>query len=85
MRSDTRIDQCRIGLFEDAEQRQAGLGRHDVLSLGNQETLFLQPADDLSPGRWRANALGLLQALPQNFIITKRQAFCIASIRAPSL
>ena len=40
-------------------------------SLGNQETLFLQPADDLGPGRRRANTLGLLQALPQNLIINK--------------
>jgi hypothetical protein len=37
LRRHSRIDQCRIGLFENAEQRQAGLGRHDVLSLGNQE------------------------------------------------
>ena len=29
-----RIDQRRIGLFENAEQRQAGLGRHNILSLG---------------------------------------------------
>jgi hypothetical protein len=27
--------QGRVGLFENTEQRQAGLGRHDVLSLGN--------------------------------------------------
>jgi transcription elongation GreA/GreB family factor len=26
-----RVDQGRVGLFEDAEQRQASLGRHDVL------------------------------------------------------
>src|SRR6202008_235165 len=60
-----------VGLFENAEQRQAGLGRHDVLSLGNQETLFLQPADNLCSGRRRANALGLLQTLPQNLIVNK--------------
>src|SRR6476659_2298908 len=42
-----------------------------VLSLGNQETLFLQPADDLRSSRRRANALGLLQALPQNLILNK--------------
>src|SRR6202047_858618 len=59
------------GLFENTEQRQTGLGRHDVLSLGNQETLFLQPADDLRSGRRRANALGLLQTLPQNLIVNK--------------
>src|ERR1700693_6203596 len=66
-------------------QRQAGFGRHDVLSLGNQEILFLQPADDLRSGRRRANALGLLQALRSTSSSTKRQAFCIASIRVPSL
>jgi hypothetical protein len=33
-----------------AEQRQAGLGWHDILSLGNQKTLLLQPADDLGSG-----------------------------------
>ena len=38
LRRHARIDQCRIGLFENAEQRQAGLGRHDVLSLGDQES-----------------------------------------------
>ena len=38
LRRDARIDQCRIGLFEDAEQRQASLGRHDVLSLGHQRS-----------------------------------------------
>ena len=40
-----------------------------MLSLGNQETLFLQPADDLRSGCRRANALGLLQAVPQNLIV----------------
>jgi hypothetical protein len=40
-----------------------------VLALGNQETLFLQPADDLRSGRRRANALGLLEAFPQNLIV----------------
>ena len=71
LRRHPRIDQGWVGLFENAEQRQTGLGRHDVLSLGNQETLFLQPADDLRSGRRRANALGLLQALPQNLIVNK--------------
>ena len=33
LRRHSRIDQCRIGLFENAEQRQSGLSRHDVLSL----------------------------------------------------
>jgi len=33
--------------------------------------LFLQPADDFRSGRRRANALGLLQALPQNLIVNK--------------
>src|SRR6202140_3471575 len=36
-----RINQCRISLFENAEQRQAGLGWYDILSLGNQKTLLL--------------------------------------------
>src|SRR5258708_3450922 len=67
----SRIDQCRIGLFENAEQRQSGLSRHDVLSLGNQKALLLQSADDLGSRRWRANALGFLQALPKNLIVNK--------------
>jgi hypothetical protein len=71
LRRHPRIDQGRVRLFENTEQRQPSLGRHDVLSLGNQETLFLQAADDLRSGRRRANALGLLQALPQNLIINK--------------
>src|ERR1019366_10054683 len=37
------VDQRRVGLLENAEQRQAGLGRYDVLSLGNQKSLFFQP------------------------------------------
>ena len=64
-------DQRRIGLFENAEQRKAGLGRHDILSLGNQKTLLLQPADDLGPGRRRSNALGFLQTFPKNLIVDK--------------
>ena len=71
LRCHPRTDQGWVGLFENTEQRQAGLGRHDVLSLGNQETLFPQPADDLRSGRRRANALGLLQALPENLIVDK--------------
>jgi hypothetical protein len=71
LRRHARIDQRRIGLFENAEQRKAGLGRHDVLSLGNQKTLLFQSTDDLGPGRRCANALGFLQALPQNFIVDK--------------
>ena len=71
MRCNAGVDQRRIGLFENAEQRQTGLGRHDVLSLANQKTLFLQPADDFRSGRRRANALGFLQAFPQNFVINK--------------
>src|ERR1019366_10540450 len=58
-------------LFENAEQRQAGLGRHNMLSLGNQKTLLLQPADDFGSRRWRANALGFLQAFPKNLIVDK--------------
>jgi hypothetical protein len=38
LRRHPRIDQGRVGLFENTEQRQASLGRHDVLSLGNRET-----------------------------------------------
>ena len=34
LRRHPRIDQRRVGLFENAEQRQTGLGRHDMLSLG---------------------------------------------------
>src|SRR5215204_7037074 len=71
LRRDARIDQNRIGLFEDAEQRQASLGRHDVLPLGHQEALFLKPTDDLGSGRWRADALGFPQALPQHLIVNE--------------
>ena len=71
LRRDARIDQCRIGLFEDAEKRQASLGRHDVLSLGHQKALFLEPADDLGSSRRRTDALGFLQALPQHRIVNK--------------
>src|SRR6202795_4332500 len=42
-----------------------------MLSLGNQETLLLQPADDLGSGRRRTDTLGLLQAIPQNLVINK--------------
>ena len=34
LRRQPRINQSRVGLFENAEQRQAGLGRHNILSLG---------------------------------------------------
>jgi hypothetical protein len=71
LRRDARIDQCRIGLFEDAEQRQAGLGRHDVLSLSHQKALFLEPTDDLGSSRRRTDALGFLQALSKNLIINE--------------
>ena len=82
---DPWIDQRRIRLLQHVEQRQPAFGRHDVLALGRQELLCLEPADDLGPGGWRANALGLLQPLPEGLILTKRQAFCIASISVPSL
>src|SRR6202035_4452931 len=71
LRRHSRIDQGRVGLFENAEQGQPGLGRADGLSRGNQESLFLKPTDDLRSGRRRANALGLLQTLPQNLIVNK--------------
>jgi hypothetical protein len=81
-----RINKSRVGLFENAEKGQASLGRHDVLSLGNQETLFLQPANDLRSGCRRANALGAsFRRSRRTSSSTKRQAFCIASIRVPSL
>jgi hypothetical protein len=60
LRRHARIDQRWIGLFEDAEQRQAGLGWHYVRALDNEKTLLLQPADDLGSRRRRANALGFL-------------------------
>jgi hypothetical protein len=41
LRRQTRIDQRRIGLFENAEQRQARLGGNDILALGDQKPLFL--------------------------------------------
>jgi hypothetical protein len=84
LRRHPRINQGRVGLFENTEQRQAGLGRRDVLSLGNQETLFLQPADDLRSGRRRANALGLLQTLPQNLIVNKAPGARSSSTERPS-
>ena len=85
LRRHPRIDQGRVGLFENTELRQAGLGRHDVLSLGNQETLFLQPADDLRSGRRRAMPLASFRRSRRASSSTKRQAFCIASIRVLSL
>ena len=71
MRCYARVDQRRVSLFENPEQRQACLGGHDVLSLGDQKTLFLQPSDDLGSGRRRADALGLLQPVPQHLVIDK--------------
>ena len=42
MRCDARIDQRRIGLLENTEQREAGLGRDDVLALtAADSTTFL--------------------------------------------
>jgi hypothetical protein len=40
LRRYARIDQRRIGLFENSEQRQARLGGDDVLALGDQKTLL---------------------------------------------
>ena len=71
LRRHARVDQCRIGLLKDAEQRQPGLGRHDVLSLDDQKALFLQPADDLGSSRGRADALGFLQAFSQHLIVNE--------------
>jgi len=42
LRRYARIDQRRIGLLENPEQRQASLGGDDVLALGDQKTLLLQ-------------------------------------------
>src|SRR4029078_7773233 len=60
-----------IRLFETAEQRKAGLGRYNILSLGNQKILLLQSADDLGSGRRRSNALGFLQTVPKKLIVDK--------------
>jgi hypothetical protein len=82
---DARVDQRRIGLLENPEQRQASLGGDDVLALGGQKTLLLQPPDDLGSGRRRANALASFNRSRRTSSSTKRQAFCMASIRVPSL
>jgi hypothetical protein len=81
----TRIDQCGIRLLEDAEQLQSCVCRDDVLSLRDQKILPLQPTDDFSARRRRAYPLGFFQASRRTSSSTKRQAFCIASIRVPSL
>src|SRR3954463_5263362 len=41
------------------------------LPLVHQKALFLKPADDLGSGRWRADALGFLQALAQHLILNE--------------
>jgi hypothetical protein len=74
----TRIDQCGIRL-------QSCVCRDDVLSLRDQKILPLQPTDDFSARRRRAYPLGFFQASRRTSSSTKRQAFCIASIRVPSL
>ncbi len=71
MCSYARVDQRRIGLLENPEQRQARLGRDDVLALGDQKTLLLQPSDDFGSGRRCADALGFLQPFPQALVIDK--------------
>src|SRR5450759_2575277 len=43
LRRHARINDRLIGLFDIPKQRQAGLGRHNILSLINQKTLLLQP------------------------------------------
>ena len=60
LRRHPRIDQGRVGLFENTEQRQAGLGRHDVLSLGNQE--IRERYFDNKAQRW--SAIELLHCTP---------------------
>ena len=85
LRRHPRIDQGRVGLFENTEQRQAGLGRHDVLSLGNQETLFLQPPMISARVAGVPMPLASFRRSRRTSSSTKRQAFCIASIRVPSL
>jgi hypothetical protein len=60
LRSHARVDLRQVGPLRHAEQRQAALGRHDVLAVGPQEILRLEAADDLGAGRRRADALGLL-------------------------
>ena len=57
-----------IGAFKNPEQRKPPLGRDDVLSLRFQESLIPQSGDDLRPGRRRADALGLLETVPQDLI-----------------
>src|ERR1700740_1152499 len=62
---------ARPALFGSSQHATAGSGRPNILSLGNQEPLLLQPTDDLGSGRRRANTLGFLQAIPQNLVINK--------------
>src|SRR5262249_37526598 len=71
LRRYARVNQRRIGLLENPEQRQASLGWDNVLAVGDQKTLFLQSPDDLGSGRRRADALGLLQPIPQDLVIDK--------------
>ena len=55
-----RVNKRWIGLFENTEQRQAGFGGDDVLSLSNQERLFFQSADDFGSGCRCTDAFDLL-------------------------
>ena len=85
LRRHSWVDQCWIGLLENTVQREAGLRGDDVLSLGDQEVLLFQAADDLRTCRRRADTLASLRRSRRTSSSTKRQAFCIASISVPSL
>ena len=69
LRSHARINECRVGLPEHLEQHKAPFGRHDMLALRGQESLPLQPRDDLRARRRRADPLRFAQALAQRLVI----------------
>jgi hypothetical protein len=85
MRRHARIDQRRIGLLEDVKQRQAGLGRHDVLSRAIRKPCFFSPPMISARVDGVPMPLASFNRSRRTSSSTKRQAFCIASIRVPSL
>ena len=55
------IDQRPVRLLQDAEQRQAPFGRHDVLAARHQQFLPLEALNDFGARRRCSDALRLLQ------------------------
>src|SRR5664280_1009998 len=87
------VDQRRIRLFKNPEKRQPSLSGYDVLSLRNEESLFLESANNLGAGGRSADAFGFLQSLPQHLVVNETpgvlhrldQSALIVSRRGPRL